>query len=315
MSIVYNSSETAKTINRAIDNNQGTTTTEQGASAAGLIINEDLQNVVQCTAGYMNPFAVKTISGSPPVEFHAIDHELISWSISGNTDSGDSVGDKTANLFDKDNADIYPATNISTSLSRWSAYDGIAQTVRIPCSASTTYSISIDPDIEQTVFRGLLINTDNVPTLDTPVLGTVVISSSDDNTATFTTLSDTKYIVLQISATVFDAAIDSLMMVTGSTPQDYEHYGCRIPIICGNVTTNAYISDVLRKSTGDTPVYDIMYSDGTITRNVDTDGTPLETPTTESYTPVLISTIWGFNTFDVDTTVSPSSVTIEYYDN
>lgn len=315
MSIVYDSSETAKTINRAIDNNQGTTTTEQGAAAAGLIIKEDLQNVVQCTGGYMNPFVVKTISGEPPVEFHAIDHELISWSISGNTDNGDSVGDETDNLFDKDNADIYPSTNISTSLNRWALYEGVAKTVRIPCLAGTTYAISIDSSIEQTVFRVLLISTDNIPTADTPVSGTSVVASSDDNTAVFTTLSGTKYFVLQVSATVFDAAIDSLMVVTGSTPQDYEHYGYRIPIICGNVTTNAYIGDVLRKSSGETPVYDIMYSDGTITRNVDTDGTPLETPMTESYTPVTISTIWGYNTFDVDTTVTPSNVTIEYYDN
>ena len=129
------------------------------------------------------------------------------------------------NLFDKNNADIYPSTNISTSLSRWAAYEGIAQTVRIPCSANTTYAISIDSAIEQTIFRGLLINTDNVPAIESPVSGTVAISSSDDNTAVFTTLADTKYLVLQVSATVFNDAIDSLMLVAGSTPQTYEPYG------------------------------------------------------------------------------------------
>ena len=59
MSIIFDSSKTADTINRAIDNNQGTTTTEQGAVSAGLIITEDLQPVVECTGGYTNPFIVK----------------------------------------------------------------------------------------------------------------------------------------------------------------------------------------------------------------------------------------------------------------
>lgn len=47
MSLIFPSGETAKVINAAIKNLQGTTTTEDGASSAGLIITEDLSNIVQ----------------------------------------------------------------------------------------------------------------------------------------------------------------------------------------------------------------------------------------------------------------------------
>lgn len=313
MSEIYTSSATAETINRAIDNSMGLTTTDQGASAAGLIIKEDLRPIIQNVQDYTNPAVTKSISGAPPLSFHAI-QAGIAWSIYGNTDTGVSVGTASDNLFDKTNADIYPSTNISTGLSRWSAYDGVAQTVRISCAANTTYAISIDPSLEQTVFRGLLINTDSVPTLDNPIIGTVVITSSDDNTAVFTTLSDTKYIVFQFTATIFDDAIDSLMLVTGSTPKPYEPYGVKVPITFNSVTYNAYISDYLRKSSGDDPVYDIMSSDGTILRAVNADGTAKEEPTTEAYTAPALTSLWGWNTFDVDTAVDPSNVIIRYKD-
>ena len=47
MSLIFPSSETAKVINAAIKNLQGTTTTDDGATSDGLIISEDLSNIVQ----------------------------------------------------------------------------------------------------------------------------------------------------------------------------------------------------------------------------------------------------------------------------
>lgn len=47
MSLIFPSGETAKVINAALENLQGTTTTTEGATAAGLIITEDLSNIVQ----------------------------------------------------------------------------------------------------------------------------------------------------------------------------------------------------------------------------------------------------------------------------
>lgn len=312
--IIYRSADTAETINRAIDNSMGTTTTSQGAASNGLIIKENMQPIIQNVQTYLNPFVDKTIFGEPPLTFHSV-QTPIDWSIWGNVDTGVYVGELSDNLFDKSNADVYESTNIVTADSAWNKYTGTGKTIRIPVEASTTYSISIDSSIETTVFRVLLVASNDIPVVGTPVIGTVAISTSDDNTATFSTLSGTKYIVVQFTATVTEQAINSLMLCIGSTPKPYEPYGVNIPIKFNGNTYNTYISDYLRKSSGDTPVYDVMMSDGTIIRAVNSDGTAKETPTTETYTAPLLTAIWGFNTFDVDTTITPANVIINYQDN
>ena len=126
------------------------------------------------------------------------------------------------NLFDKSNADIYEQTVIQSS--QWQKYSGTGKTIRIAIDELTTYSISIDSDIDTSIFRILSINTDTIPISGTPVSGTTLISTSDDNTATFTTGENDKYIIVQFSASLFDSAIDSLMLVKGGVPYDYEAY-------------------------------------------------------------------------------------------
>lgn len=128
------------------------------------------------------------------------------------------------NIFDKTNADVYEQTNIVVADSQWNKYTGTGKTIRIPVSASTQYSISIDSAIETSVFRVLAITTDDIPVIGTGVYGTVLVSLSSDNTATFTTTGSTKYVILQFSATVFDDAINSLMLVVGSVPYNFEAY-------------------------------------------------------------------------------------------
>lgn len=313
MSEIYTSSATAETINRAIDNSMGLTTTDQGASAAGLIIKEDLRPIIQNVQDYTNPAVSKSISGVPPLSFHAI-HAGIAWSIYGNTDTGVSVGTSSDNIFDKDNADVYEQTNIVVADRQWNKYTGPGRTLRIPVSGSTAYAVSIDSTIEITVFRVLSISSEDIPTVGSPVYGTVLVSTSSDNTATFITGASDKYIIMQFNATLTDAAIDSLMLCTGSTPKPYEPYGVKVPIVFNSVTYNAYISDYLRKSSGDSPVYDIMSSDGYILRAVNADGTAKEEPTTEAYAAPALTSLWGWNAFDVNTAVDPSNVVIDYKD-
>ena len=217
-------------------------------------------------------------------------------------------------MFDKSNADVYENTNIVVADTQWNKYTGSAKTIRIPVSASTQYSVSIDSAIETAVFRVLAITTDDIPVIGTPVYGTVLVSSSSDNTATFTTGASAKYIIMQFTATVTEQAIDSLMLCTGSTPKPYEPYGVKVPIVFNSVAYTAYISDYLRKSSGDVPVYDVMSSDGSLIRAVNADGTAKEEPTTEAYTAPALTSLWGWNTFDVDTTVDPSYISIQYKD-
>ena len=129
------------------------------------------------------------------------------------------------NLFDKTGADVYEGTNVSPEQQSWNKYSGTGKTIRIAVSASTTYSLSIDPQIITAVFRVLAVATSTEPDAGAPVSGTILITSSSDNTATFTTAADTQYIVMQFTATVFDDCVNSLMLVSGSMPYSYEAYG------------------------------------------------------------------------------------------
>lgn len=128
------------------------------------------------------------------------------------------------NIFNKQNADIYESSNVDSVIETWNKYTGTGKTVRIAVSPSTNYAISIDSNIETTVFRVLELNTNNVPVIGTPVTGHSLVASSSDNTATFTTAADTEYIVMQFTAAVFDDCIHSLMLVSGSVPYSYEAY-------------------------------------------------------------------------------------------
>lgn len=294
MSIIFNSSKTADTINRAIDNSQGTTTTTQGATYDGLIISEDLTPVVQCVNGYDNSLVIKTISGAPPLSFHAVDGD-IEWTINGNVSSGNYCGNKTDNLFE-----YYLTASISTN-----GTISLSTSQNLYCApviVGETYTLGDTIDVYG--FYG-----------SQPVLSSVSIDGtrhfrSQTQDGVITIPSDTTWIACRAAAGV------NAMFNIGSTLLPYEPYNkYKIPVKCGGVTTTAYIDAPLRMSDGENPVFDIMSFDGTITRNCDTDGTPLETPTTETYTPITVQTSWGYNTFDVMTTVKPSSVTVTYTDN
>lgn len=289
MSINYNSAYTANTINRAIDNSMGLTTTDQGASSAGLIIKEDLQPVVQCTSGYDYAVTVKEISGVPPLSFHSMGQTL-TWSLDGNTDSGNSVGDKTNQLLD------------------WSLVE----------------SGTIDSTTGQPIPR------ENAKRSDFMFIdGFITISGFEGNLRIFTYDNEKNYITnflydspFRLTNSYFRIAgpissmVDTIMINDGSTALPFEPYGYDVPIVVNNTDTyHCYITDVLRKSDGESPVYDTMSSDGTIIRRVDTDGTPLEEPTEETYTAPSVVVPWGNNTVDVDTTVLPSSMYIKYKDN
>lgn len=128
------------------------------------------------------------------------------------------------NLFDKSNADIYDSTLIDTGSSKWNKYDGTGKTVRIPVSPSTNYAISIDLAIETSVFRVLAVSTSDVPIIGSPVSGITLMAQSEDNTAIFTTDTNTLYIVIQFTSAVFDNCVNSLMLVNGSVPYKYEAY-------------------------------------------------------------------------------------------
>ena len=299
MSINYNSADTANTINRAIDNSMGLTTTDQGASSAGLIIKEDLQPVVQCTSGFDYAVTVKEISGVPPLSFHSMG-QVLQWSIDGNTDSGNSVGDKTDNLF-------------SSALESGSL-DELGLPIPYPDRTRTESYITVSENENYTI---TVAGIDEIY----PVFynnNHEYISPTGFSRGWKELPYTFNYQGISYVKFVFRPQNNNYkcMLVTGTVAKPYKPYGYDIPIVVNNTDTyHCYITDVLRKSNGETPVYDTMSSDGTIIRRVDTDGTPLEEPTEETYTAPSVEVPWGNNTVDVDTTVLPSSMYIKYKDN
>ena len=221
------------------------------------------------------------------------------WTIYGNTSVGQSVGEKTANLFDNIvESGYYNDSGVLTpDASTGHSVDYIAVD-------STTFTIS-----------NLWYNPGFMPAFavyEWDANKEWLRRSNrqyppESNTITFSIGNDTKYITLQIATTHGD-----IMLNTGETALPYEPYGYKLPVIIGSTTTNIYISDVLRMSSGADPVYDVMSSTGVITRNVDTDGSPLPTPTTESFTAPTLATVAGSQSFTIDTTVKPSSVSLTY---
>ena len=232
------------------------------------------------------------------------------WSIYGNTSGGQSVGEKTANLFDKnqtfgagyydDNGDLHIQTGDNAT----------EHTELIPTNGTTTFTIKGLWTYESGLPAFAVYEWDSSKNWLRRSNRTTVINT--ETPITFNIGSDTAYISLQVMTKLSGFDYATTMLNTGSTALPYEPYGYKLPVVIGSTTTNIYMADVLRMSSGADPVYDVMSSTGTITRNVDTDGSALPTPTTESFTAPTLATVAGSQSFTVDTTVKPSSVSLTY---
>lgn len=152
------------------------------------------------------------------------------------------VGMMTANLFDKSDTNlIFAGTSLATA-NEWYGAGGIGKVIRIPCNPSTTYTISGDPD--SSIFRISMIENEDIPVLGYGVACIDVLKETSVSTQTFTTTANTKYILVQVSASAFDDYINVLMLNTGETALPYEPFGYKIPISCGGETTPVYLGEV-----------------------------------------------------------------------
>ena len=230
------------------------------------------------------------------------------WIIYGNTSAGQSVGEKTPNLCQDlstwVDGFINASGNVITDASSVINQEKTSQFIDITGIENITFSYPGGfPSIEGTAaWRGMAFYDETEAFISRTAIATstALSLSVPENTkyvrATFRTFGNTT----------------NPMLNSGSTALPYEPYGYKLPVVIGNTTTNIYMADVLRMSSGADPVYDIMSSTGTITRNVDTDGSPLVTPTTESFTAPTLATVAGSQSFTIDTTVKPSSVSLTY---
>lgn len=239
------------------------------------------------------------------------------WAIYGNENSGDYVGDKTNNLFYSSNNQTIGSTlrvtqtigNSRFILNKDVSYSDTSTNIDIDITLSAgTYTLSVtDLNLYDNDYDRIFLRDDN----SNVVVNNVQFNHPQNFTLTKTTHIYRCTVVASASSTYNNSNI-SIMLNTGSSALSYEPFGYKIPFSCGENNYTIYMTDVLRKSSGLDPVYDVISSSGTITRNVDTDGTPLVTPTTESFTAPTIATAAGNNIINFGTTVKPSKMELTY---
>lgn len=225
----------------------------------------------------------KELSGIPPLRFNTIAGALKNYRIYGNTVNGESVGDRTANLFD-----VNDLTGGSLN-----PYDGktvinngqLYTETYIPVLSNTDYTLS-------GVASALRCHQYNS---NFAFLGSELI------TGTFTTNAQSAYIRLAGSVTEFI----QVMLNKGSTSLPYEPYGYRVPVTVTNgtdtQTKNIYLTDQI-KMVGD----EAEYIDFMEQKQHFADGTSADV------TLPAMPTLSGTNMLSVGTEVQPSSVYIKY---
>jgi len=244
---------------------------------------------------------LRTFSGVPPLTFKAKKSgTLKNYRIYGNTVNGNSVGDRTGNLFDGNFLQGY-----------WTYADGEfiyvntwICTTKIPCTGGQMYTYSFSKASRWFGFvwydgDGDYISTNNLQ------------NNSDVHYRSYSATSpaNAAYMVVNIAgypsvgATIFPADVTDFMLVEGSTALPYEPYGYRVPVTVANgtdtETTNIYLDEQLTKS-GD----NADYIDYNAQKRYNVDGTFADV------TLPALPTLSGINTLSVATSVQPSNIEI-----
>ena len=273
-----------------------------GVASPSMTAYDKQKALAMCKAG----FPVKTLTGVPPISFRSDGTPLIAWSISGNmTQSGtptpsapiqpEETGDRTANLFDKDaleNGYINSAGNVASAGST-------KHTDYIPVEVGSTYTLTTEIKIGIGHYFAIY-------NAEKTKIGSTV-DMRNRTTVTVNIPENGAFVRFSMQS----GDITQTAMFNKGTAQPYEPYGkYKIPITLAGQTQTVYLSEPLRKALDGSDAVDVLRSDGTLTREVDSNGDALVTPTTETVTVPTLTPAKGANTLTVGTTLQPSSVSI-----
>ena len=227
------------------------------------------------------------IEGVPPLTFTAKAGTLSNYRIYGNMVNGESVGDKTGNLFDGEWENKYIDTygNIGYSTNR-------VLSSKIHVVAGQTYTVTAN-----FLIRSIHSYNGNVHTQ------TLFDEVSGVGEITFTIPNGSDSILISLKKAndgeFTSDDVEWCMLNLGTTPLPYEPYGYRVPVTVNSNTTNIYLDEQLVKS-GD----DADYIEYATQKRYNANGTSqsVELPT--------LQTVEGTNTLSVGTTVQPSKVMV-----
>ena len=230
------------------------------------------------------------VEGVPPLTYKAIEGTLENYRIYGNTVDDESVGDRTANLFDKSGSqygnNLHWVPNFSLVYS--DAYYGSPIMDVTGLNTITRSYTGTGANYFSTSDLSQFVNVSNIGTVDAGV----TVNVPDGYT---------KY-VFNIPNTIRP---DSIMVNSGSTALPYEPYGYKVPVTVSNgtdtLTTPIYLPEQIKK-VGDEVEY-ISYSDQKMHR-IGADDVDVTLPAL----PILT----GTNVLSVRTAVQPSKVYVKY---
>ena len=229
-----------------------------------------------------------TLKGVPPLIFTTNGQPLVDWTIYGNTTNGESVGDRTGNLF---NGDLQKGYWINaTDLAQTSSEAFRSFKIFLP-AGTYTLSFEINVNIVRLIVDGALIqNVGNNITSYT-------VTSTTDGYIGFS------FRITGTTQTPWDNS--DIMLNEGSTALPYEPCGYRVPVTVTNgmdaQITNIYLPEQI-KMVGD----EAEYADYQEQKLHFADGTSVDI-----ILPAL-PTLSGTNTLSVGTQVQPSNMEIIY---
>lgn len=225
---------------------------------------------------------LRTVSGLPPLSYKAKKAGTLSnYRIYGNTVSGESVGDRTGNLFDE----RYVGLSAKTYYFHINVGDG-------------TFTLSTNAPKNSADTTNIYLIAGAVST------GASYVNNGVSFNAPRTVTSSNGYVTVayRISGGINPSDYHA-MLNTGSEPLPYEPYGYRVPVTVTNgtdtQTTNIYLPEPLTKS-GD----NADYTDFVTKKQHYIDGTSADV------TLPALPTLPGTNTLSVGTTVQPSAMEV-----
>ena len=242
--------------------------------------------------------AQKIIEGAPPLTYTAKNAgALKNYRIYGQTVDGESVGDRTGNLFNGIFLQGY-----------WAYADGVwiqssvwIATKKIPCKSSTTYTFSFNQTSRWYGFVWFDFN------------GNYISANNQQNNSSiqyrsYSAISppNAAYMVIDVAgypdynSTILPNDITDFMLVENSTPLPYEPYGYRVPVTVNDIITPIYLPEQIKK-VGDEAEY-IDYAEQ---KQHFADGTFVDV------TLPALPTLAGTNTLSVGTGVQPSKVMVK----
>lgn len=215
------------------------------------------------------------ITGVPPLTFVSNGENLVDYRIDG---ASGGVGDRTENLFDKDSESVAGFITDSGAIATVSNYPiSTYDYINVLPNTYYSYKAFIDAGPNGSTQKTIRVS---YYTSNKAFISRYFKISKGLIKETITTPNNCFYVRLSI-----DDDLENVMLWEGSSDVSvYESYGCKIPIVCGETTTNIYLDKPLEEN-----------------ESISMDDTGVSIPT-----------IKGTNTLIVDTEVQPRNMYIEY---